>query len=32
MYDLQIKDLQQPMLVTKAKKKDIYNKNKPKVS
>ncbi|XP_022171132.1 piwi-like protein Ago3 [Myzus persicae] len=27
MYDIEIKNLQQPMMITKAKKKDINNKN-----
>lgn len=31
MYDLEIKNLNQPMLITKSKKKDISNKNQPKV-
>jgi len=27
MYDIEIKNLQQPMIITKAKKKDVHNKN-----
>jgi len=27
MYDVEIKNLQQPMIITKAKKKDINRKN-----
>lgn len=31
MYDIEIKIQNQPMLITKAKKKDICKKNAPKV-
>lgn len=31
MYDIEIKNISQPMLITKAKKKDISNKMAPKV-
>lgn len=31
MYDIEIKNLNQPLLITKAKKKDVSGKNAPKV-
>lgn len=31
MYSIEIKNLKQPMLITKAKRKNIHDKNLPKV-